>query len=120
MNEPLRILVVEDEPLIAMVLEDYLECLGHGLAGTADSVETALAMVAEGGFDAVILDVHLRNGEASWPVADALAAADKPFLLATGGYVEPPPARHAAAPVLTKPFTMEGVRTGLDGIVAAA
>ncbi|ARS25768.1 response regulator [Sphingomonas sp. KC8] len=116
MNEPLRVLVVEDEPLIAMVLEDYLECLGHGSAGTADSVEAALAKVADGGFDAVILDLHLRNGEASWPVADALMAVNKPFLLATGGHLEAPPSRHAAVPVLTKPFTMESVRTGLDEI----
>ncbi|AGH51327.1 MULTISPECIES: response regulator [Sphingomonadales] len=120
MNQTLRILVVEDEPLIAMVLEDYLESLGHEVAGAVDSVEGALAMVAGGDFDAAILDVHLRGGEASWPVADALVAASKPFLLATGGHVEPPPGRHAQAPVLIKPFTMDGVRLGLDGIAATA
>ena len=118
MTDPLRILVVEDEPLIAMVIEDYLESLGHDVAGTADSVETALAMVADGRFDVAILDVNLRDGEPSWPVADALAAASKPFLLATGGHVEPPPDRHAGARVLSKPFTLEGVRAGLDGMLA--
>ncbi|WP_380877654.1 response regulator [Sphingomonas sp. DBB INV C78] len=120
MTEPLRILVVEDEPLIAMVLEDYIESLGHELAGTADSVDTALALISDGAFDVAILDVHLRGGEPSWPVADALVAAEKPFLLATGGHVEPPPPQHDGAPVLTKPFTMEGLRSGLGGITAAA
>lgn len=117
MTDPLRILVVEDEPLIAMVIADYLEELGHGVSGNADSVEAALALVADGGFDAAILDVHLRGGEPSWAVADALRAAAKPFLLATGGHVQPPPARFADAPVLTKPFTAEGVRAGLDGLL---
>ncbi|SNS23434.1 Response regulator receiver domain-containing protein [Sphingomonas laterariae] len=120
MTSPLRILVIEDEPLIAMVLEDYLDMLGHGVAGLAETVETALSFVAAGDFDAAILDVHLRGGEASWPVADALVAAAKPFLVATGGHVEPPPSRHASAPVLTKPYTMDGVRMGLDGITASA
>lgn len=116
MTDPLRILVVEDEPLIAMVIEDFLETLGHAVAGSADSVETALALVADGGFDAAILDVNLRGGEASWPVADALRSAGKPFLLATGGHVQPPPDRFADAPLLRKPFTMDGVRNGLDAI----
>ncbi|MFW2830852.1 response regulator [Sphingomonas sp. ID0503] len=107
------VLIVEDEPLIAMMLEDFLEMLDHPAAGNVDNVADAVARVGQGGFGAAILDVHLRGGEPSWPVADALADAGIPFLLATGGHVDPPPARHAAAPVLNKPFTMDGVAAAL-------
>lgn len=113
MVAPKTILVVEDEPLIAMMLEDYLDVLGHRVSGTADSVPEALEQVAKGGFDAAILDVHLRSGEASWPVADALVDSDIPFLLATGGLTEQPPVRHANARILTKPFTIDGIRAAL-------
>ena len=116
MSQARTILVVEDEPLIAMMLEDFLDVLGHSLAGTVDSVPAALEKVAEGGFDLAILDVNLRGGEPSWPVADALADRGIPFLLSTGGHVSPPPARHAAAPALSKPYTMAGVEQAIEAI----
>ena len=115
MTERLSVLVIEDEPLIAMMLEDFVDLLGHEVAGTCDSIAEALGQVASKDFDVAILDVHLRDG-ACWPVADALAAADKPFVLATGGFVEPPPAEHADARQLGKPFTMEGVRAALESM----
>lgn len=113
MTEPKSILIVEDEPLIAMMLEDFLESLGHEVVGTCDSVEDALARVDEGGFDVVILDVQLKGGRPAWPVADRLADAGTPFVLATGGHVEPPPAVHAAAPLLSKPYTIDAIEPAL-------
>jgi CheY-like chemotaxis protein len=118
MIDPLTVLIVEDEPLIAMMLEDFIDGLGHRVAGAADSVEDALACVEAGGFDVAILDVHLRGGAPSWPVADALADRGVKFLVATGGHVEPPPERHAHAPVLSKPFTIDGVRAALEATTA--
>jgi CheY-like chemotaxis protein len=103
------ILIVEDEPLIAMMLEDFLDTLGHQVSASCDNLADALGHVESGGFDVAILDVRLRDGEQIWPVADALADAGKPFVLATGGHVEPPPARHAAAPVLAKPYTLDAI-----------
>jgi CheY-like chemotaxis protein len=117
MAEPLSLLLIEDEPLIAMMLEDFVDLLGHSTVGQADSVATALTCVKDGGFDVAILDVNLRDG-ACWPVADALAAAGKPFLLATGGFVDAPPPAHAAAPILPKPYTVDGVRIALEKITA--
>ncbi|MCJ8159314.1 response regulator [Sphingomonas sp. LaA6.9] len=114
MTTPLRILIIEDEPLIAMMLEDFIEALGHVRAGTADSIATALPLVERGSFDAVILDVNLRGGELCWPVADRLAEDGKPYLLASGGQSEALPDAHACAPVLAKPFTMDGVRSALE------
>lgn len=109
----LNVLIIEDEPLIAMMIEDFIDMLGHTVAGTADCVPDALAEVEAGNFDVAILDVHLRDG-VCWPVADALVAKGKPFLLATGGHVEPPPAAHADAPTLAKPFTLDGIEQALD------
>jgi CheY-like chemotaxis protein len=110
---PCSILIVEDEPLIAMMLEDFLESLGHRVVAIADNVSEALAKVDEGGFDVAILDVHL-NGQVAWPVADRLASEGRPFVLATGGHIEPPPAQHAEAPVLAKPYTIDAIGPALD------
>jgi CheY-like chemotaxis protein len=114
MSVPLSILIVEDEPLIAMMLEDFIDGLGHRVAGAADSVEDALARVEQGGFDLAILDLHLRDGAAAWPVADALADRGVAFLVATGGHVEATPERHSRAPVLPKPYTLDGVKSALE------
>jgi CheY-like chemotaxis protein len=107
------VLIVEDEPLIAMMLEDFLDSLGHKVAGTCESVAEALARVDQGGFDVAIVDIHLK-GEQVWPVADRLAARGVPYVLATGGHVDPPPAAHASAPILAKPFTLEAIEPVLD------
>ncbi|WP_242116233.1 response regulator [Sphingomonas lacusdianchii] len=114
MTSPARILVVEDEPLIAMMLEDFLDLLGRTVTGTADSVASAMAAVDQGGIDAAILDVHLRAGEKSWPVADKLAAAGIPFVLATGGSGDMIEPGHRDRPVLSKPFTMDAVEKVLN------
>jgi CheY-like chemotaxis protein len=114
---PRRVLIVEDESLIAMMLEDFLDSLGHSLAGTCETVPDALARVEEGGFDVAILDVNL-NGQRVWPVADRLAARGIPYVLATGGHIEPPPPEHANAPVLSKPFTLDAVEPALNAAFA--
>ena len=107
-----NILIVEDEPLIAMMLEDFLDSLGHTVAATCDSVADALDRVGQGGFDVAIIDVNL-NGERVWPVADRLAAQGVPYILATGGHIEPPPPEHAGVPVLSKPFTLDAIEPAL-------
>ena len=114
MQNARSILIVEDEPLISMMLEEFLESLGHKVVGTCDSVEEALAHVARGGFDVAILDVQLRDGKQVWPIADRLAEAGTPFVIATGGHVEPPPAQHADAPVLNKPYTIDAIEPALS------
>ncbi|PSJ37396.1 response regulator [Allosphingosinicella deserti] len=107
------VLIVEDESLIAMMLEDFLDSMGHQIAGTCESVPEAMARVGEGGFDVAILDVNLK-GERIWPVADRLREMGIPYILATGGHIEPPPAAHAQAPVLSKPFTIDAIEPALD------
>src|SRR5258705_10859170 len=99
---PRSILIVEDEPLIAMMLEDFLESLGHSVAGTCDSVECALKKVENGGFDLAILDVNLK-GETVWPVASRLRERNVPFVIATGGHGEHPPPAVNNAPANYQP-----------------
>ena len=110
------VLIVEDEPLIAMMLEDFLEMLGHRVVGPADNCTDAIALIAQGGLDAAILDVNLRGGETSGPIADALAAAGVPFLFASGGTSDRVEGPHQARPVLAKPFTMDAVAKALDAL----
>jgi CheY-like chemotaxis protein len=112
------VLIVEDEPLIAMMLEDFLESLGHKTAGIAESVQEALAKVEEGGFDVAIIDVHLK-GEHVWPVADRLTEKGLPFIVATGGHISPPPREHAGAPILAKPYTIDSIEPALNAACGA-
>ena len=109
-----EILIIEDEPLIAMMLEDFLDSLGHKVVGIVESVAEALARIDEGGFDVAIVDVHLKNGEHVWPVCDRLVGKGVPFILATGGHIEPPPQQHAGAPVLTKPYTIDSIEPAIE------
>ena len=87
------ILIVEDEPLIAMMLEDFLDSLGHKVSGTCDTVQCALDEVEKGGFDLAILDVNLK-GENVWPVATKLQGKERAVRDRDGG-----PCRSAAAGV---------------------
>jgi CheY-like chemotaxis protein len=117
---PLSILIIEDEPLIAMMLEDFLESLGHRVAGTVDCISDALASIDSGSFDVAILDVQLKSGELAWPIADRLREKGVPFVLATGGHVEPPPAEYVSAPLLAKPYTIDAIGPALDAACGAS
>ena len=116
MTGPQQILIVEDEPLIAMMLEDFLEVLDKHPMGTADCVEAAMAKLDGGRIDAAILDVNLRGGEKSTPVAEALAERGIPFVFATGGGEDAVDDRFRDRPRLMKPFTMDGVAKALDAL----
>ena len=102
-----------------MMLEDFLDSLGHRIVGTADSIAEALPHVEQGNFDVAIIDVHLRGGEVAWPLADELTARGLPFVVATGGNIEPPPVRHSNAPLLAKPYTIDAIEPALNAACAA-
>ena len=111
------ILIVEDEPLIAMMLEDFLDSLGHTVKGICESVGEAREAVEAGGFDLAILDVNLK-GENIWPVATRLREKKVPFVIATGGHVDPPPPEFNDAPVIEKPYTVDRVTPAIDAALA--
>ena len=99
----LRILIVEDEMLVAMNIEDMLLDLGHEVAALASRLETALSLASEEGFDVAMLDVNLA-GQASFPIADLLRERGIPYLFATGYGIQGIAEAHRKAPVLQKPF----------------
>lgn len=103
------VLIVEDEAIIAMMLEEYLSALGHQVRGVASSLAEAAALIdaldGEGAVDLAILDCHL-GGEEVWPVADRLLAADITVILSSGGSISTLPERFSACPMLQKPYTM--------------
>lgn len=118
MSTPAKILIVEDEPLIAMMLEDFLDALDREQAGSADTVAGALERIEQGAIDAAILDVNLRGGEQSWPIAARLVELGIPFVLATGGAGDMIDPAFRDRPVLAKPFTMDAVEKALDALAA--
>ena len=106
MTSPLsgrRVLVVEDEMIVAWLLEDMLADLGCAVVGPAARVNQALAMLDAEAIDAAVLDVNL-NGQKSYPVAAALAARGGPFVFSTGYNKDSLPNSYQSFPVLQKPF----------------
>lgn len=106
-----RVLVVEDEVLIGMVLEDILEMLGCTLAGSAATMEEAWRL-AEGEFDVAILDVNI-GAEPIFPLADAIRDRGAPIIFATGSLPDSLPERFSDCPVLEKPYVYAGVEAAL-------
>jgi CheY-like chemotaxis protein len=98
-----RVLVVEDEMIVAWLLEDMLADLGCAVVGPAARVNQALAMLDAEAIDAAVLDVNL-NGQMSYPVADALAARGVPFVFSTGYNKDSLPNSYQGFVVLQKPF----------------
>lgn len=99
-----RILVVEDEMLIAMIIEDALQESGGEIVGPVATLEAALKLAAEEKFDAAILDVTIRGGKV-YPVAERLLARGIPFVFASGYGDWALPEALRDKPRLMKPFT---------------
>ncbi|TAL33332.1 MAG: response regulator [Phenylobacterium sp.] len=107
-----RILVVEDEMLVAALLEDRLAALGCRVIGPATAVAEALELLKAEEIDAAVLDVNI-GGEKVFPVADVLAARNIPFLFATAygsAGVAPP---HNRREVLDKPYQTRALEHAL-------
>ena len=106
---PRRVLVVEDEVIVGMLLEDMLGELGCEVAAMSTRLEEALQFARTLDIDLAILDVNLRGAQ-SFPVAEVLAARGVPFLFATGygaTILKPP---YSGTPTLQKPFQLDDLR----------
>ena len=112
-----RILVVDDEPLIAMLAEEWLDELGHETVGPALSLAEALALVEED-LDAAILDVSL-GADTSFALADRLKARDVPFAFATGHAGDARDSDRGAVARLPKPFEFEAFRSVVAALLAS-
>jgi CheY-like chemotaxis protein len=100
------IFLVEDEVMIRMMVADMLEELGYSIAAEAGEIGDALKLAQSVEFDLAILDVNV-NGKVISPVADVIAARNRPFIFATGYGSSGLPAEYRDRPALQKPFQIE-------------
>ena len=114
-----RVLVVEDEVLVAWMLEEMLAELECMVVGPAVRVSQALAMVGTEAIDLAILDVNL-NGEKSYAVADALAARRVPYVFSTGYAADSMPDKYRSSLILQKPYSQSDLSAALTRLLAPA
>lgn len=107
MKSGTKILIVEDEPLVAMMLEMYLSDLGMDVIDVVSDIDGALAAIANDGPEFVTLDVSLAGGKRCDPIAEALIARRIPFVFSSGNPYAPDP--WADHDMLPKPFTVKEV-----------
>jgi CheY-like chemotaxis protein len=117
----LRALIVEDEALVAMLLEDLLAELGPQVVCVAGSVAQALALLAadDPGIDVALLDLNLR-GEPVYAVADRLQALGVPFVFCSGYGAQGVEAAYSHVPTLNKPVDLEVMEQTIAAAVALA
>jgi DNA-binding response OmpR family regulator len=114
-GEPIRILVIEDEPAIAADLCWVVEDVGYEIGGTASSVDEALSMIEASEIDGAILDANLR-GVSSACVADVLKARNLPFFVLSGYLQRQLPEPLADAPFLAKPYNQDELTTRIRAL----
>ena len=107
-----RILIVEDDALLSMLLEDMLSELSYEVSGTASGLRQGLDLAGSLAFDAAILDVSLA-GESSLPIARLLDEMGKPYFFATGYGALPNGVSTASQPVLKKPYELRQLKAAL-------
>ncbi len=111
-NEQKRVLLVEDETLVAMMMREMLIDLGYAVVGPMNDKDSALTAAKQSAIDCAILDLNL-DGYASYPIADELAARAIPFLFLTGYDKEAVDRRYASIPLLQKPVDEQSLRQAI-------
>lgn len=115
----LRVLVIDDESIVAMLIEDMLADLGCIVAGVASRIEEAASNISSLTFDAAILDVNL-DGHQTYPLAAVLAERGVPFVIATGYGAASVPKAFARFSILAKPFRRDDLERALTAALAGS
>ena len=110
-----RVLIVEDEIIVALFMEDLLADMGYEVAGVVSRLDEAMARAPD--YHLAVLDVHL-NGKPVFDFADRLAAAGTPFVFATGYGERGLPETYRSRPVLQKPFAKDDLERVLKTLGA--
>jgi len=118
-HHPLRILIVEDEILIALELESLLQDAGHEVVGIAASFEDAIALSQFRRPDLAFVDIHLTDGPTGIDVARSLSGDGVAVLFMTANTKRIPEDRAGAKGVIAKPYTERGVRQALAYVTAS-
>lgn len=113
-----RVLIVEDEVLVAMLVEELLERLGFEVAAVSSRLEEALELARTIEIDFAMLDINL-NGRQSFPVAEALRARGVPFIFATGYGERALAGDFDQVPVVQKPFSRKDLNAALEKLCLA-
>ena len=113
-----RVLVVEDEVTVALLIEDMVNELAYEVAGTVSRLDDAMRLLDSEIFDLAMLDVHL-HGKMVFPFAAELEAREIPFLFATAYGARGIPEEFRGHPVLQKPFGPVELRRALMELSAA-
>jgi CheY-like chemotaxis protein len=113
-----RVLVVEDEIMIRMLLEGMLADLGHSVAAEAGDLSQAVDLARKGDFDLAVLDVNL-NGDPVTPVVEILAERGVPFIFASGYGQRGLPDAYRAAPMLQKPFQVDALEQAIQAVAGS-
>lgn len=116
-TQPLRILIAEDEAMIALFLADLLEGMGHEVVATVESAPKAVAAAATHHPDLIISDGNLREGSGVLAVEEILRARFVPHIFVTGD-----PYQLGAAPsaiIVQKPFTADSLIRAIDRAFAS-
>ena len=111
-----RILLVEDEPLVSAITEEWLAELGHDVVGPAANLDAAIELAATP-IDGAIVDVSLGR-QSGYPAAELLAARGVPFVFATGYGQEGLDPAWRGRPTLMKPFEFETFRAAVERMLA--
>jgi CheY-like chemotaxis protein len=114
-----RVLVVEDELMIRMLLEGMLSDFGHSVVAEAGRIEEALTLAKEAEFDIAVLDVNL-HGKPITPVVEVLVARGLPFVFASGSGRHGVPEPYRNSPTLQKPFQSEALAKAIEKATAKA
>ena len=114
-----KVIVVEDEAIVAMLLEQMLEDLGCTVAGTAGQLAAAVTLVNDSDADVAILDMNLAGHKVD-PVARLLVEKAMPFIFASGYGEDGLSAEWRGRPVLPKPFRLEELRLALIKAISPA
>jgi DNA-binding response OmpR family regulator len=112
-----RVLIVEDEMLIALMLQDMLENAGMIIEGVAGSLTAGLDLARTANAQLAILDVNL-SGDEAYPIADVLRGRGIPFLFSTGYGAENLRPDYASVPQLVKPYQQDLLRTAIEAALA--
>ena len=111
------VLIVEDETLLGMDVEMTVSEAGYRVLGPVTSIVEALRVARESAVDAAILDINLQ-GQPVFPLADALAANNIPFIVLTGHERAMLPERHRDRPYIQKPYRVEELLAALKELFA--
>lgn len=113
-----RILVVEDEYLIASEVKRWLQAAGFEVLGPVPSVDQALDLIEGRRPDAAVLDVNLGEGDNAYPLAEKLSVMGVPYLFATGDVRLTEASAYRNRPRLEKPFVARALVRALSEILA--